>query len=183
MKKNLLLIVLVVIAATSYAQENKFTLSGGYAFSNIEETDTDASGFRISGLYEFQASGTKFVHGFSVAYIGTNASTTLLGDPIDYKISTWPMFYSPKFIFGEKSFKGFIRGALGWQFSKIKREGLAVEASSSDAGFYGGAALGVMKDLNEKLFINLEYEWAYQGNSYYRDGFMNTINLGIGYSF
>ena len=183
MKKNILLITLVAMAVTSYGQENKFTLSGGYAFANLEETDTDASGFRINGLYEFMPVGTKVAHGFSVGYIGTNASTTLQGDPIDYKISSWPIYYAPKFIFGQKSVKGFIKGALGWQFSKIKREGPAVEASANDSGFYGGAALGVMKDVNEKLSINLEYEWAYQGNSYYRDGFMNTINLGIGYIF
>ena len=31
--------------------------------------------------------------------------------------------------------------------------------------------------------MNLEYEWAYLGNSFYRDGSMNTINLGIGMNF
>jgi hypothetical protein len=155
MKKNLLLIALVIITATSYGQENKFTLSGGYAFANIEEADADASGFRINGLYEFQTVGTKVAHGFSVGYIGTDASTTLLGDPVDYKISSWPIYYAPKFIFGQKSFKGFVRGALGWQFSKIEREGTAVEASANDSGFYGGAALGVMKDLSEKYLLTL----------------------------
>ena len=34
-----------------------------------------------------------------------------------------------------------------------------------------------------KVFINLEYGWAYFSNNYYKDGFMDTLNLGIGFKF
>ena len=45
MKKNSLLIALVATAVTSYGQENKFSLSGGYTFANLEETDAECKGF------------------------------------------------------------------------------------------------------------------------------------------
>ena len=181
--KNLLSIALALITAISFGQENKFTLSGGYAFANVDETDTDVSGFRINGLYEFQPVGSKLAHGLSVGYIQTDAEVTAQNQSIKYKIFSWPIYYAPKFIFGQKSFKGFIKGALGWQFSKFKIEGGSAEGSTNDSGFYGGIALGGMKDLSEKMFITLDYEWAYMGNAYYRNGFMNTINLGIGMNF
>ena len=40
-----------------------------------------------------------------------------------------------------------------------------------------------MKIFNEKIFIILEYEWAYMSNSNYNNGFMNTAMLGVGIKF
>ena len=31
--------------------------------------------------------------------------------------------------------------------------------------------------------VNLEYEWAYLSNSWYRDGFINSVMLGLGFKF
>jgi hypothetical protein len=82
-----------------------------------------------------------------------------------------------------EKFKIFLKGALGMQFAKIMTDGPAIAAEATDAGFYGGVGAGGLLFLNEKLFLNLEYEWAYMSNSYYKDGFMNTAQLGIGFKF
>jgi opacity protein-like surface antigen len=179
MKKSILIASIMLAAAVAQAQQNRFTLSGGYVFSNLEETDISASGFRINALYELLTPGEKLAHGFSVGYMGTEAEGSL----VKYKISSWPVYYAPKFMFGEKSLKGFVKGAIGWQFSNIDREGSAVRPSDKDNGFYTGISVGGMKDINEKISINLEYEWAFMYNGFYRDGLINSIMVGVGYSF
>jgi hypothetical protein len=79
--------------------------------------------------------------------------------------------------------KGFVKGALGMHSSNYKRSGQLGDFQSRDWGFYGGAGAGVMVFLKDKIFINAEYEWAYLSNSYYLDGFVNSIMGGIGLKF
>ncbi|MEK6782426.1 MAG: outer membrane beta-barrel protein [Bacteroidota bacterium] len=184
MKRNLMIIALTFFSVAAWSQENRFTLSGGYAFANIEAVDTDATGFRINGLYELNPLGGKVAHGFSIGYIGTSADFAgVAGQSNEYKINSWPVYYAPKLMFGDGSVQGFIKGALGMQFSGLTRTGTLGEFNDKDFGFYGGAGAGIMKTFNEKMFVNLEYEWAYLSNSFYKDGFMNSIMLGIGFKF
>ena len=183
MKKYILFITLMLSSLTLLAQENMITLSGGYVFANIEEVDQNATGFRINGLYEFNPAGGKFAHGISVGFIQTKASYTTMLQTSDYKITTVPYYYAPKFLFGNESVKGFIKGALGMHSSWYKRTGTLTELTDTGFGFYGGAALGGMKSFGDKVFINIEYEWAYMSNAYYEDGFVNSIMAGIGFKF
>jgi opacity protein-like surface antigen len=180
MKKNILMTALFLFSVAAWAQERSITIGGGYAFANIEESETNATGFRINGLYEFNPQQGSWAHGFSLGYIGTSGEAA---NGAEYKINSWPIYYAPKYLIGQGSTKGFIKGAIGMQFSGFKRTGLLGEFTSNDAGFYGGLGAGVMKSFNEKMFINLEYEWAYLSNGYYVDGFMNTVSLGIGVKF
>ena len=183
MRKYLLVISALLISLSLRAQENKLTLSGGYVFTNVEDVDINANGFRINGLYEFNPQAGKFAHGVSIGYIQTKASYTSLLQTSDYKLTTVPYYYAPKLLFGNESFKGFIKGALGMHSSWYKRTGALGEITDNSFGFYGGIGLGATKYFNEKVFISVEYEWAYLSNAYYRDGFVNTISGGIGFSF
>jgi hypothetical protein len=114
----------------------------------------------------------------------TAEGKNLLGGALEleYEINTIPIYYAPKFLFGSKSLEGFVKGALGMQFSDLKRTG-AFTGSDNDSGFYGGLGLGGMKTFKEKFFINAEYEWAYMSNSFYKDGFVNSFMLGLGVRF
>jgi hypothetical protein len=186
MKAINIIFALFLITISASAQENMITLSGGYSFANIEDSDTNTSGFRINGLYEFNPSGGAIAHGLSIGYIGTSADVSVLGNSVaTYKINSWPIYYAPKFLFGGESVKGFVKGALGMQFSSIKKTGgvLGGEITGNDTGFYGGVGAGFLKTFNEKFFINVEYEWAYMSNSFYKDGFMNSIMGGVGVKF
>lgn len=184
MKNYLIVAVILVGCGQAMGQYNSLTLSGGYAFNNIEQADVSGSGFRINGLYEYHPIVGKFVHGFSVGYVSTSAEVTEFsgGQQIDskYTINSWPFYYAPKLLIGEGSLKGFIKGAIGMQFSTLKRSGTLSDVKTNDAGFYGGLGAGVLKDINDKISLNLEYEWAYSSNSYYRDGFLNSVMLGVG---
>ena len=179
MKRNFIVIVLLLLSVSVMSQENRITFSGGYVFTNIENADADATGFRINGLYEFVPMGGNLAHGFSVGYIRTQASTTLA----DYTLTSWPIYYAPKYHIGKDKFRGFIKGALGMHTSGYERTGTLGTLEDRDFGFYGGAGLGLMVNLSEKLFINAEYEWAYLSNSSYSDGFVNSIMGGIGINF
>jgi len=183
MKRSILIIGIILFSTAAWAQENMFTLSGGYAFVNVEEVDTEATGWRINGLFEFNPQGGKVAHGISIGYIGTSGEYSVLSVPVEFEINSLPVYYAPKFMFGSQSMKGFIKGAIGTQISWFKRTGAATEIKDNDFGFYGGAGAGFMKTINEKVFINAEYEWAYLSNFYYKDGFMNTIMIGIGMKF
>ena len=184
MKKSIVLLAAVLFSIAAWAQENSFTVNAGYAFANIEDVDENVTGWRLSGLYEFNPSGGKFSHGFSFGYIGTSGeSEGVSQSSVEYKLNSWPIYYAPKFLIGNGSAKGFIKGALGAQTTSYKRTGSFGELKDSDFGFYGGLGAGFMKSFNEKMFITLEYEWAYLSNSAYKDGFMNSAMLGIGMKF
>lgn len=184
MKNYFLLIILALSGFQLKAQYNTITLSGGYAFNNIEDADANGTGFRINGLYEYHPIVGKVVHGFSVGYTSTSAEITETSGSeskdAKYTINSWPFYYAPKLLIGESSFKGFIKGAIGMQFATLKKTGSFTDFTTNDAGFYGGLGAGVMKDINDKVFLNLEYEWAYSSLSYYRDGFISSIMLGVG---
>lgn len=183
MKRTLIIFSLVLLASTAaWAQENMMTISGGYAFTNMEEAESDATGWRINGLYEFNPNEGKLSHGFSFGYIGTSAESSVT-DGVEYDIHTMPLYYAPKYMFGKNKLKIFIKGALGTHFSGYKRTGGTTEIKTNDFGFYGGASAGIMFFLKDNIFLNAEYEWAWLSNSYYQDGFMNSAMLGLGMRF
>ncbi len=183
MKRFLLIISIISISYSAWSQENMFSVTGGYVFTNMEEVDENATGWRINGVIEFNPSQGNIAHGFTVGYMQTQASYKDGLQMTDFKYSHLPIYYAPKFLFGKNSFKGFIKGAIGAHFSWYDRTGALGTLESSDAGFYGGASLGLMKTFGEKLFISAEYEWAYLSNASYRDGFVNSAMGGIGFRF
>jgi hypothetical protein len=180
MKNKLIIIVILFFSFGVKAQEKSLTLSGGYVFVNIDETDVNADGFRFNGLFDFNPQGGKFSHGFSVGYAHMTATGTKANQTADYKINSIPIYYAPKVSFGSESFKIFLKGALGLHFSHYRRTGYFAEINDWDAGLYAGAGLGFVKSINEKVFVSLEYEWAYMNNTAYASGFLNTAMLGIG---
>ncbi|MFN8255901.1 MAG: outer membrane beta-barrel protein [Bacteroidales bacterium] len=183
MKNNFVAILMILISLPVFSQENMVSLSGGYAFANIEDADQQGTGWRINGLYEFNPAGGPFAHGIAFGYIGLSAESTLPNETVTYKINSYPLYYSPKFMFGNEKFKGFVKGALGMQFAGLKREGPITSLSDNDFGFYGGGGAGFKLFLGEKLFLSAEYEIAWASNSWYSDGWMNSALGGIGIRF
>ena len=182
MKRNILIAFLVLCSVQVFSQQNMFTVSGGYSFSNIEDTDIKGTGFRINGSFEFNPMEGKFAHGLSFGYIGLKAEETIGQGTQSYAINSFPIYYAPKVMFGSDKVKAFVKGALGMQFAGLKREGI-ISLSDNDFGFYGGGGAGVMLFLKENIFINAEYEIAWASNSWYKDGWMNTAMGGIGFKF
>jgi len=183
MKKNLIIVLLIMLSLHAFSQENAVTISGGYTFANIEDATNQGTGYRINGLYEFNPAGGAFAHGIAFGYISVSAEDVEIAQTTTYKINSFPLYYQPKFMFGTEKFKGFVKGALGMQFAGLKRTGTIGELSDNDFGFYGGGGTGFMVFLSDKFFINAEYEIAWASNSWYKDGWMNTAMGGIGIKF
>jgi hypothetical protein len=182
MRKNILITCMILFSLGALAQENMVTLSGGYAFANIEDNDTKGTGWRINGSYEFNTMGGKFAHGISFGYIHVSATDGTGLQTLTSNINSFPIYYAPKLMFGSDKFKFFVKGALGAQFAHLERVG-AITLSDNDMGFYGGGGAGIMFFINEKIFINVEYEIAWASNSWYKDGWMNSAMGGIGFKF
>ena len=183
MKRTTILLSLLFLAAmTGWSQENMVTITGGYAFTNVQDTDTPANGYRINGIYEFNPTSGVFSHGISFGYIHTKADSTGVKGA-EFKLNNFPIYYAPKVILGKGKVKFFVRGALGMHFSSYKRISDATETKTADVGFYGGAAVGTMIFIKENIFLNAEYEWAYLSNSLYTNAMINTANFGIGFKF
>jgi hypothetical protein len=183
MKKIIAVAAFALLASQAFAQENMVTLNGGYSFANVEDHDVNVTGWRISGVYEFNPLGSKFAHGLSVGYVSLSGEGKENLYTITYDISSWPIYYAPKFLFGGEKAKGFIKGAIGYQFSKLQRTGEFVEATDNDAGFTGGGGAGVSYFFNEKFFLTAEYELIWMSNSFYKDGWLNTASVGLGIKF
>jgi hypothetical protein len=182
MKQNIVIAMLILLPVRAISQENTVTLSGGYAFANIKDTEEKGTGWRINGLYEFSPAGGKFAHGISFGYINLSATDEEGLGSTESKINSFPLFYAPKFMFGSEKIKVFIKAALGMQFAGLKREGL-VSVTDNDIGLYTGGGAGIMIFLKENIFINAEYEIAWASNSFYNDGWVNTAGAGIGFKF
>jgi len=188
MMKTILIILIAVFSVSfAYSQQNMVSISGGYSFANVDDSDnfTDdpnikATGWRINGAYDFNPNDGKITYGCAVGYISVSASYSGSTDTADYKVSTVPFYFVPKFLFGNEKIQGFIKAAIGGQSAKLKRTGNSVEVTANDFGFYGGGGAGLMYFVNESVFINAEYEVAYMTNSFYRNGVMNSVLLGIG---
>jgi hypothetical protein len=183
MKQNLLVSLMLLISVSVWGQENLIAVNGGYAFANVENTGENLSGWRINLSYEFNAYEGKMANGAAVGYIVTEATIDSGGQQgTNYKLTTWPIYYMPKYLFGGDSFKGFIKGALGIHISDYTETRPLLIKEDNGVGFYGGLGAGAMYTIN-KIFLNLEYEWAFASNAQYRNGFMNSAMLGIGIKF
>ena len=191
MKNQLLLILLVFCSMINFsqAQENCITVSGGYAFANVEDVDESTTGWRINVLYEYAPMESNLSHGVNFGYIHTSATIVDSGigsTESEFKAGHWPIYYVPKYTFlaWESTFRPFIKGALGMHFSDYDISGsFGGSIDTGDTGFYGGLGAGLDINISERTLLNLEYEWAYLSNSWYRDGFINSLMLGIGFKF
>jgi hypothetical protein len=179
MKKYFFIATMILLASNAMSQGTLVSLTGGYASANIEESDTKGTGWRINGNYEFNYMGGKFSHGVSFGYINLKASA----NNIDYTINSFPLYYAPKFTFGQDKLKVFLKGALGMQYAGLKRAGTTTTYKDDDFGFYGGGGAGLNYFIKENLFLTAEYEIAWVTNSFYKDGWISSIGGGIGYRF
>ena len=184
MKRLILLCMGISILFSAKAQETNFTLKGGYAFANIEGKEESSSGWRLTGTFEYVPYTTNLSHGFTFGYVGTSST---IGDETgidsDIKAHHFPIYYIPKYTFGDKAVRPFVKGALGFHISSYDVQNGIDVAAGGDGGFYGGLGAGFSAKVGETILINLEYEWAYLSNSWYSNGFINSIELGLGFRF
>lgn len=191
MKKLSIVLSFMLASLSIYAQQQMFTISGGYSWADVEageinneDPDITGTGWRINGLYEVNPNDGKVAYGFSVGYLTVSGDYTNNRDEnISVTAGTIPMYFAPKYMFGKEKLKGFVKGALGVHFANFEYDGPGINVTSNDVGFYGGGGGGILFFLKENVFLNFEYEIAYLSNSYYRDGLMQSAMGGVGFKF
>ena len=142
------------------------------------------TGWRLKCTYEYYQTDN-WIWGFSAGYAQTKgiADEGQINET-EFKAGHWPIYVSPKYMFFDMdSFRPFFKGMLGIHFSDYDRKGPLGTLDSGDSGFYGGLGAGVSKKVGESVILNVEYEWAYLSNSWYKDGFFNSLMFSVGYSF
>lgn len=179
MKKLILLLVFIIPATFLYGQDSRVQFGGGYVLANIEDVDASGSGWRVNGNYEYQPAGGLVAYGFTVSYISVMANNN--GN--EYTVNTVPIYFTPRFFFGDGNLKPYLKGVVGFQFSDLKREGTLATFTAKDSGLNFGAGAGLQYDTSGKMFLNFDYELMYLMNSFYRDGLLNSFNLGVGFRF
>ena len=183
MKRFQITVIALLLSLTGFAQENLVTLGGGYAFANLKDTDKTGTGYRINGTYEYNPLRGSWAFGFTVGLIHLKADGVFLLQPIEYTLTSVPVFFTPKYLIGGEKFKGFIKGAVGVQYASFKSDRPNSIFSDRDFGFYMGGGAGVHYYFSETFFLSAEYELAYMTNSFYSDGVMNSAMAGIGFIF
>lgn len=182
MKRILFILFTLCVFNIAQAQEKAFTFSYGDVTTDFEEASIEASGWRIDALFESPPIGGKIVHGFGIGYIESKADITTTAQTSNFTLKSVPFYYAPKMLFGKKAFKGFIKGAFGFHFSEYNRTGTASDLTTNDGGLYAGVSLGAKIAFNPKVFMNIEYEWAYLSNSFYQDDSITSAIIGVGFN-
>jgi len=187
MKRSIMLVIAVFAAVVAFSQSNLVSLSGGYSWAKVDDSeniqddpDIKGTGWRINGAYDYVNYKGNFSYGCAAGYISVSADYKGVADTAEYTVSTVPFYFVPKYLFGKEKIQGFIKLAIGGQSARLKRKGQAGEVKANDFGFYGGGGAGLMIFVKENVFINAEYEIAYMTNSFYRNGLMNSALFGIG---
>ena len=193
MKQLFITMTLVSLSFIVFSQENKVNITGGYAWLNANdndynnsENDIKISGWRITGTYEFISNEGKVAYGFSMGYIGMSGSYNGTADSLytaNYSVSSIPLYFAPKFLFGNDRVKGFIKLTLGGIRTDFERTGTATGVSATGYGFYGGGGAGLEIAVSESVYIIGEYEIAYVSSSYYSGSLLQSASGGIGVRF
>jgi hypothetical protein len=179
MKKIILFTLFLSVVSNAFSQQNLGIVSGGYSFAKVKDTDVKVSGWRINGTYEFNPYNQKWSYGLSAGYLKLRGSTA----DRDYDISSIPVYFAPKYTTGNNKLKGFVKLGFGIQLSDMEMTGTSSVLSDHDYGFVGGGGAGFMYLFSEKFFLTAEYEIMWLSNSFYSDGWLNTISGGLGMKF
>ena len=194
MKRLIITIALASFTFYGFSQENKVNITGGYAWLNANdndynnsENDIKTSGWRITGTYEYNPNEGKVAYGFSMGYIDMSGSYNGTADSLytaNYSVSSIPLYFAPKFLFGNDRVKGFIKLTIGGIRTNFERTGTGTTTvSGTGYGFYGGGGAGLEIAVSESVYIIGEYEIAYVSSSYYSGSLLQSASGGIGIRF
>jgi len=176
MKYGFSLIIILLAATVGYGQENLGILQAGYSAGNGSSAPT---GFKINAAWEFQPNAEKWTMGGSLGYIRLTGKETAA----DFSVSSVPVTFVSRIMFGGESFKFFVRGQLGTHISTISYSGALVSSSDTQVGMAAGLSGGVMYFASEKMFLSADYEWLWLTNAYANTGSIGTAALGLGFKF
>ena len=152
---------------------------GGWTSVAIEGVSARTNGYLINLGYEKFSTDNVSVGG-SVHYLYANSNYTSV--LTNGKATLWsvPIYFDAKYYLGQGKLKPFLKGSMGYQFSGRKLESNSgVVVTTTDSGITVGLGAGVLIPLNEKMSLNLDYQWYWINNYYYSESSINSISLNL----
>jgi hypothetical protein len=170
----------VTTASAQFKSWSKLTsFNGGYASLVGEYTGNTMDGYAFDFTYEQVNMEGNLAGGIIITYLAGHDKDSKDDRRINYQ--SIPIMFQGKYFFGPAKYKGYLQGGIGLQFSRIEFSGPNILLQDGDSGFTGGLGLGGYFFTDEKMFINVAYNFSYQANSFYRNGIVHLLKVGIGF--
>lgn len=178
MKHLFILFVLALMAGCAFGQENIGQLQAGYAVGN-RDGGVQPTGLKINGSWEYQPTGENWTMGGSVGWVKLSVSETAGG----FSLSSYPICFVSRIMFGGEKVKAFVRGGLGTHVSTISYSGASLATSDTQWGMSGSLGGGALFWMSERVFLSADYEWLWLSNAFANTGSIGTASLGVGFKF
>jgi len=178
-----LIMVISVFATTASAQFKNWSqlvsFNGGYASLVGEDTGNTLDGYAFDFTIEQVNSDGNIAGGLMLTYLTGHDDDSENNQHINYQ--SIPIMLQGKYFFGSEMIKFYLQGGVGLQFSRIEYAGPKLLLQDADTGLALGAGLGSYFFADEKIFLNIAYNFSYLKNSFYRDGIVHLVKIGIGF--
>lgn len=178
MKQLLLLFTLALLAGPAAGQENLGVLQVGYSVGN-GSSGIQPTGYKINGSWEFQPMGDKWTMGGSIGWVSLSATE----NNGSFSLSSFPICFVSRIMFGGEKFKAFVRGGLGTQVSTISYSGSLIAPSDTQWGMSASLGGGALFWMSDKVFLSADYEWLWLSNAFANTGSIGTASVGVGFRF
>jgi hypothetical protein len=178
-----LMLVIAVFATNASAQfknwSEQMSFNGGYASLVGETTGNTLDGYAFDFTYEQVNMDGTLSGGVLISYLAGHDDDK--ENERRLNIYSLPILLQGKYFFGSDMVKGYLQGGVGLQFSRIEYSGKNLLLQDADTGFAMLLGLGGNIFTDEKIFINAAYNFSYLNNSFYRDGIVHLLKVGIGF--
>ena len=180
-----LLIVICVFTATASAQFKSYSqlisFNGSWASMAAKETGSTFDGWAFDFTYEQVNMDGDLAGGVSITYL--TAQDEVENEAWHTNYQSIPILLQGKYFFGSPNWKFYLMGGIGVQFSRIEHAGPNLLLADGDSGFAFGLGAGVNIFTSEKFFINAAYNFNHLSNSFYQDGLVHLLKIGIGFQY
>ena len=192
--KHFLLILLVLFAGLNLAQAQHkagsglLILNAGFTSASPEASDYDLSGNTFTLSYEISNLEGNLAGGMSIGYVTTSADSVNSAGVTEERLNSvsytvLPIMIYGRFMFGSEQIKGYIGAGLGIQFSNADFFTNKVQVEGADSGLLVSGMAGLNYFINDKIFINGNYNLGWLANSYFKDGMVQNFTIGLGFQF
>lgn len=174
-KSILVVLLLLVFGQVAYSQESAISLNAGYLFSSdrMNNQEGNGNGWRLIATYQESLKNEKWAIGISAGLMKDRYSFALANPEFsETELESIPIFFSGKYFIGKEKWRGYLKGSAGANWIVDYK-----------VGFLSGLGIGVDYPINQKLYINAEYEFNLWQNDFYGIRYLQSANLGIGFKF
>ena len=156
-----------------------YIFDGAYATLDSKETNNTLDGYSFSLSFEQLSRGKQWAGGVGVMYLNAQDTNNDTQKEINY-VSV-PIILIGKYLFNYGIGSNYLQCGFGVHFSHVDYLGKETYLSGGRSGLTFNLGFGGHVFFNEKMFLNIGYNFMLMSNSYYQDGIAHLWKLGIGF--